>query len=425
MLRWVRYLLLLLVAAGLIYSVSEMAISQSSVSLATKIGWGRGQGKIEGMTMCANGTDAWIASIGPGALDDLFLFKLTGVNTASPKLTGDTVFFGDNDDFVGEGKGFESAFLPGPGSGLPAGMGPRGYPGVSVDLSCRYAYVPSFFLDSVVKVDMLVGAAKTAASAESSDGTVSANDGTILWPANYAIDHLNSLGDSLLADALRTMPRPVDARLNTPAETKVIVSSSKEGAVYILDSATGDTLAKIPTGGVGSGSIVVSGNAWAGVVESSRDVACIDLSTNKLVNKITGLGINPFMAVAGSDGSTIYVSNQGSKTVSVLSGSGCNKSVAATIDVGHAPRHLALSPDNRFLYVSNSLDNTVSVIDTGSLSVVETIGVGGQGQPAPVGEIAVTNDNRYLYVFWEGGIKGPPGKFEIWVFDVSGLYKRG
>jgi YVTN family beta-propeller protein len=534
-----------LVAGGLIYSVSEIAVTQSSATVVKKITWSRGKGKIEDIAMCANGKDAWITSIGPGSLDDLNLYKMTGVDTASPKLTGDHVFFGDNDDFAGEGKGLNG------GNGLPAGMGPRGYPGVSVDSSCQFAYVPSFFLDSVVKVDMTVGAAKTAASAQSSDGTVSQNDGTIVWPANYIADHTNSLGDSVIADALRTIPRPVDARLNSD-ESKVVVSSSKDATVYVLDAATGNILAKIPTGGVGTGSLAVfntlglsfngasidgangasfniggfdlkyswtqdgkpvgavkngfviysmtlnakADGSWhlstkdgksfsqidedspsgangvhfelqgvknpvgsytwtkdgkalgaaqilttlavdldatanaprAAAIESSRDVACVDLSSNKIAGAVTanpigGLGINPFMGLASSDGSRLYVSNQGSNSVTVLDGIGCGKSVVATIAVGTAPRHLALSSDNRFLYVANSLDNTVSVIDTGSLKVVNTIQVAAKGEPAPVGELAVSNDNHFLYAFWEGGFKGSPGAAQIWVFDVSGLYK--
>jgi len=51
--------------------------------------------------------------------------------------------------------------------------------------------------------------------------------------------------------------------------------------------------------------------------------------------------------------------------------------VSSRIDVGHNPRGIALSPDGKRLYVANRLDDTLSVIDTGSEKVVSTIDLGG------------------------------------------------
>jgi YVTN family beta-propeller protein len=332
--------------------------------------------KIEDIVMCADGSAAWLVGIGPGPFDDMLLFKLTGVNTDSPRV--------DPESFIE----YPDAFL---GGNFPAGMGPRGFPGMSVDITCSFAYIPNFFLDSVVKVDLQAK--------------------EIVWPAGYNAE---------TAEDLRTITAPVDAQLNSPADNRVLVSSA-DGALYTLDAATGEPLSVVETGGIGPGSVVAAGSSYAFVVQNSRDLACVDQRSGK-VTTIGGLGTNPFMAVASSDKTTLYVSNQGSNTVTVLSGLGCNKSVVAEIAVGNAPRHLALSPDDRYLYVSNSLDNTVSVIDTRTLSVVETIDVTGRGEPAPVGVVAVSMNNRYLYVFWEGGPRGTPGTFQIYVYDVSGLY---
>jgi YVTN family beta-propeller protein len=361
--------------------MSQLAVTQDRVTQVAAISgsefvWIFAPVKVEDIVMCENGTEAWVVGIGPGPFDDALLFKITGVDTASPSV--------DQDSFIE----FPDPYLDG---AFPAGMGPRGFPGFTVNLRCNEAYFPNFFLDSVAKVDL--------------------NTKELVWPAGYNADN---------ADEFRTLPAPVDVQLDSPWEDKLFVSSA-DGMFYILDSATGEQLAAVATGGVGPGSVVAIGAGYAMVVQNSQDIACIDLSTNR-VSTISGLGLNPFMAVASNDGQTVYVSNQGANTVSVLSGLGCNKSVVAEIPVGNAPRHLALSLDNRYLYVSNSIDNTVSVIDTQSLSVVETIQVAAPDEPAPVGVVAVSKDNRYLYVFWEGGPKGTPGTFEIRVFDVSGLY---
>ncbi|GEM_PF-2269920 len=379
--RVVRCLLLVLVVGGLTAGMFQSAATQGRVSLVASISgsefvWIFAPVKIEDILMCVDGTTAWAVGIGPGPFDDMLLFKITGIGSGNPSV--------DPDSFIE----FPDAFL---GGDYPAGMGPRGFPGMAVDITCSFAYVPNFFLDSVVKIDLETKA--------------------IVWPAGYNAE---------TAGELRTISAPVDVQLNSPADDRVFVSSA-DGALYTLDAATGAQLSVVETGGIGPGSVVTAGNSYAFVVQNSQDVACVDLGSGK-VTTIGGLGTNPFMAVASSDKTALYVSNQGSNTVTVLSGLGCNKRVVAEIAVGNAPRHLALSSDDRYLYVSNSLDNTVSVIDTRSLRVVETVRVADLGEPAPVGVVSVSPDNRYLFAFWEGGPKGTPGTFEIRVFDVSGLY---
>ncbi len=379
--RAVRYLLLLLLVGGFTVGMLQPAATQSRVTQVAAISgsefiWIFAPVKIEDIVMCADGSAAWAVGIGPGPFDDMLLFKITGVSTGNPSV--------DPDSFIE----YPDAFL---GGNFPAGMGPRGFPGMAVDITCSFAYVPNFFLDSVVKIDL--------------------NAKEIVWPAGY---------DAETADELRTITAPVDAQLNSPADNRVLVSSA-DGALYTLDAASGNVLSVVETGGIGPGSVVAAGNSYAFVVQSSQDIACID-QTNGRVTTIGGLGVNPYMAVASSDKTTLYVSNQGSNSVTVLSGRGCNKRVIAEISVGNAPRHLALSSDDRYLYVSNSLDNTVSVIDTRTLAVVETIAVTPAGEPAPVGVISVSPNNRYLYVFWEGGPRGTPGTFQIYAYDVSGLY---
>jgi len=51
--------------------------------------------------------------------------------------------------------------------------------------------------------------------------------------------------------------------------------------------------------------------------------------------------------------------------------------ILAHIPVGRNPRGIALSPDGSLLYVTNRLDDTVSVIDTATRQVIGTIALGG------------------------------------------------
>ncbi len=70
----------------------------------------------------------------------------------------------------------------------------------------------------------------------------------------------------------------------------------------------------------------------------------------------------------------IYVANQRSNTVSVLS-----DNPTVNVDVGVSPAALAVTPDGDFVYVANFASvggNTVSVIQTSDNTVIDTIDVG-------------------------------------------------
>ena len=79
----------------------------------------------------------------------------------------------------------------------------------------------------------------------------------------------------------------------------------------------------------------------------------------------------------------IYVENQSDGTVSVIDGSHCNGTDVSgcnqawpTIAVGASPQGLGFNPRNHTLYVTNTDDNTVSVINTTSQNVVATFPTG-------------------------------------------------
>jgi YVTN family beta-propeller protein len=105
------------------------------------------------------------------------------------------------------------------------------------------------------------------------------------------------------------------------AQPYAYVSNSATNNVSVIDDATGSVVATIP---VGAG-------AW-------------------------GVAVSP-------DGSRVYVPNTGS----------ANVSVAATIPVAFSPYGAVVSPDGSELYVASAA-GTVSVIDTASNTVVDTIG---------------------------------------------------
>ena len=100
----------------------------------------------------------------------------------------------------------------------------------------------------------------------------------------------------------------------------------------------------------------------------------IDTATRQVVSE-TPIGLRAALMVRSSDGSTLYVTNGASGTVSVLdlSADPAHPHVRATIAVGSFPHGLALTPDGRYLIVANNLGDSLSVINTASDHVVATV----------------------------------------------------
>lgn len=99
---------------------------------------------------------------------------------------------------------------------------------------------------------------------------------------------------------------------------------------------------------------------------SSRDLAVS-------VASVTQVGDTPESAVVTPDGARVYVANSGDGTVSVLDTR--DHSVLTTIEVGEEPGGVAVSPDGSRVYVANYGSSTVSLIDTAAERVVATVAV--------------------------------------------------
>ena len=99
------------------------------------------------------------------------------------------------------------------------------------------------------------------------------------------------------------------------------------------------------------------------------NVVVFNAKTREIVTRIP-VDINPYQLVLTPDGSRLFVSNWASESVSVID-TATNK-VIRTLRVGINPNDMKLSSDGR-LFVACSNDNTVHVIDTRKLQVIERL----------------------------------------------------
>ena len=151
-----------------------------------------------------------------------------------------------------------------------------------------------------------------------------------------------------------------------------------------------DVTATITVGASPRGVAVSPDGTTAYVANSfSNTVSVINTTTNTVTTTIT-VGTRPRGVAVSPDGTTAYVTNNTANTVSVINTT--TNAVTATITVGTSPYGVAVSPDGTEAYVTNTGSNNVSVINT-TTNAVDTITVGTD----PLG-VAVTPDGTKAYV---------------------------
>ncbi len=123
----------------------------------------------------------------------------------------------------------------------------------------------------------------------------------------------------------------------------------------------------------------------------------------------TTVGAEPLAVAENPKTKTVYATNQLDNTVSVIDATACNQHHLAgcnqtwpTIDVGTNPRFIGINKNTNTIYVSNIVDNTLSVINGATCNGKITSGCM-QAQPTtPVGngpdQVAVDDTTNTIYV---------------------------
>lgn len=175
----------------------------------------------------------------------------------------------------------------------------------------------------------------------------------------------------------------------TPDATRAYVTNGTGNSVSVINTALNSVSATI-TGVTAANGIGAGGNAVvAGVVSGSAGAAVIDTVTNTVVGTATGLG-GPIDSVAvTANGAFSYVP-AGTNLVKVTN---ATQTTSASPAAQTSYSEVALSPGESRAWVTSYNGGAVTVFDTSTLSVVNTI-------PLTFGLIgvAITPDGSAAYV---------------------------
>jgi YVTN family beta-propeller protein len=113
-------------------------------------------------------------------------------------------------------------------------------------------------------------------------------------------------------------------------------------------------------------------NKNAGGATREGSVAVIDTATGKIIKELV-VGLHPNEIISDKSGKFVYLTNSNSDNVTVIST--LTDTISETISIklqpavntffGDSPDGLCLSPDGKYLYVANGMDNALAVIKLG------------------------------------------------------------
>ncbi|MGH9640843.1 MAG: beta-propeller fold lactonase family protein [Terriglobales bacterium] len=140
----------------------------------------------------------------------------------------------------------------------------------------------------------------------------------------------------------------------------------------------------------------------------SKEISVVDLSSQTAVGTLSAPGMkSPDGCAVSADSKKVYSVDQGAGAVLVFSVE--SKQLLKTVAVGKEPRRAILSPDGKRVLVSNAHSDSLSVIDTASDDVVKTVKTGEEPR-----DLAYSKDGKLLAV---GLIAGDSVQF----FDADTL----
>jgi YVTN family beta-propeller protein len=147
-------------------------------------------------------------------------------------------------------------------------------------------------------------------------------------------------------------------------------------SISLIDTVSRRLLAEIPVGpNPQTVSVDPSGGRAYITNRDDATLSIVDLNLGREVGALL-VGDEPFGVLASLDG-RVYVSNSGSDVIDVFDKASLNR--LARIATEPSPRGLALSSDQKRLYVTHFLSGKLTVIDTQNFSVETVISTGQDG----------------------------------------------
>ncbi len=148
-------------------------------------------------------------------------------------------------------------------------------------------------------------------------------------------------------------------------------ATDKKGGIAVIDTKTGSTLMKIalPNANFNAVFNVDVSEIWSASATHSGEMFIFDATNGVLKTKVA-LGADPSEVVFSKDGKYVFVALGESSFVYVINSQ--TKAIVKTIKVDAFPTNVWVGIDDK-IYVENKVAQTINIIDTKTLTVVDYI----------------------------------------------------
>lgn len=239
------------------------------------------------------------------------------------------------------------------------------------------AYVSNGEGNSISVVDL----DKMAVTATITDPRIKGPDGGVVSPDGRKLYVVGNLSDSAVVIDTKTnkvvneipLALSVPRRLTfSPDGKRIYAGCNKTPELAVIDAATDKVIRRIKVGNETRGGITFTRDGkllLAGAVEDDT-LYYIDAATEQ-VTRIQGTPGSPQRIITHPDGPAFVLCRISGTVYAIGDLQKHDKSVE--IDVGKAPWGLDMSDDGAYLFASSNTDDTISVIDTKTLKVVNVV----------------------------------------------------
>lgn len=175
----------------------------------------------------------------------------------------------------------------------------------------------------------------------------------------------------------------------------VLATDSEKNNVSVIDLSTSKVIKTIDTGKGPHGFRISSDSKYAYIANSEADtISVIDITELKEVKTIQ-VGNNPITTAITEDNTMLLATLNSENSLAIVN---LATDEVQKIAVGEGPAQVYIQKDSKFAFVANqgtesNPSNTLSKIDLSTKEVVSTIKVGNGAHG-----IVVSDDNKYVYI---------------------------
>ena len=202
--------------------------------------------------------------------------------------------------------------------------------------------------------------------------------------------------DPVSGKTMATVPTgPNPHEVTTSADGRLAITTNYGGnSLSVIDIGARKEVQRVALPDLGQPhGIATVGGIAVFTAEGNRSVAGYDPATNRIAWRFATRQNGTHMVTASRDGRTLFTSNMGSNSISILEREG-ESWRAAHVPVGAGPEGLDLSPDGRELWTAHFGDGGVSVIDVAARKVIQTFDV----KTKRSNRLKFTRDGRYALI---------------------------